>query len=246
MIVALLYLVGIAAAELVTALVNTVGGIVFHSVLLFSLIVHSSFVKRPSHKLYLSMALAPLIGIVSLSLPLSQFTEIYWYLITAVPLFVATFTCSIILDFQPADIGLSLRERDIPLQGLVALTGISFGLVEYYILKPEPLVSSLTLGRVLLPALIFLASGFVEELAFRGVMQRSAVEALGRWGWVYIAALFSVLSIGYLSAAHSAFVFLVGLFFGWVVQKTGSLLGVSLSHGITNIVLYVILPLVIA
>jgi membrane protease YdiL (CAAX protease family) len=39
-----------------------------------------------------------------------------------------------------------------------------------------------------------------------------------------------------------AFVFLVALFFGWAVARTGSLLGVTLSHGIANVVLYVIVP----
>jgi membrane protease YdiL (CAAX protease family) len=34
----------------------------------------------------------------------------------------------------------------------------------------------------------------------------------------------------------------VGLFFGWVVQRTRSLLGVTLSHGLTNIVLFLVMP----
>jgi membrane protease YdiL (CAAX protease family) len=244
MIIAFLYLAGVAAAELVTAKVNPVDGVIFHTVLLFSLILHSSFAKHPSHKLYLALALAPLIRIVSLSMPLSRFTPTYWYLIISVPLFAATFTCIRILNYHPREVGLSLGS--IRRQGLVSLTGIGFGIAEYYILRPEPLIPALTLGRVIFPALIFLlATGFVEELAFRGVMQRSAGEALGPWGWAYVALLFSVLHIGYLSASDWFFVLAVGLFFGWVVQKTGSLFGVTLSHGITNIVLYVVLPLVV-
>ena len=40
----------------------------------------------------------------------------------------------------------------------------------------------------------------------------------------------------------SIFVMVVALFFGTVVKKTGSLLGVSLAHGITNSVLYLVAP----
>ena len=40
------------------------------------------------------------------------------------------------------------------------------------------------------------------------------------------------------------FVFGVALFFGYVVERTDSILGVSLSHGLTNIVLFLVAPFV--
>jgi membrane protease YdiL (CAAX protease family) len=75
-------------------------------------------------------------------------------------------------------------------------------------------------------------------------MQRCAKESLGKWGWLYVAAVFSTLYIGDRSAVQWLFALCVGLFFGWVVKKTGSLLGVTLGHGIASICLYVALPLV--
>jgi membrane protease YdiL (CAAX protease family) len=118
--------------------------------------------------------------------------------------------------------------------------------VEYLILRPEPLILALRWQEVIVPALILLvATGFVEELAFRGVMQRSA-QALGSWGWIYIAVVFSVLQIGHLSALHWLFVLAVALLFGWIVKRTGSILGVSLSHGLINVCLFLIFPFVIS
>ncbi len=243
--IALLYLVAIAAAELITALVNPLGGIVFHIVLLLGLISHASLAYRhPQHRLYLALALAPLIRLLSLSLPLPRFSQIYWYAIIALPLLVAVFAVMLRLGFRPRQVGLTLNK--VPLQLVVALTGIPFGIAEFFILPPSPLVDSLAWGALALPSLILLVfTGFTEEVTFRGVMQRSANEVLGRWGWVYIAVLFATLHTGYLLVAEVAFVLVVGLFFGWVVQKTGSLLGVTLSHGITNIVLYLIVPFLI-
>ncbi len=243
--IALLYLVAIAAAELITALVNPLGGIVFHIVLLLGLISHASLAYRhPQHRLYLALALAPLIRLLSLSLPLPRFSQIYWYAIIALPLLVAVFAVMLRLGFRPRQVGLTLNK--VPLQLVVALTGIPFGIAEFFILRPSPLVDSLAWGALALPSLILLVfTGFTEEVTFRGVMQRSANEVLGRWGWVYIAVLFATLHTGYLLVAEVAFVLVVGLFFGWVVQKTGSLLGVTLSHGITNIVLYLIVPFLI-
>ncbi len=57
-----------------------------------------------------------------------------------------------------------------------------------------------------------------------------------------MSLLFAVLHIGFLSLIDVVFVFAVALFFGWVVKKTGSLLGVTLAHGITNILLYLVVP----
>ena len=63
------------------------------------------------------------------------------------------------------------------------------------------------------------ANRFVEEFIFRGVLQHAAVEAFRWWVIVYVA-----------------------LFFGGVVKQTGSLFGVTLPHGITNIMLFLVLP----
>jgi len=41
------------------------------------------------------------------------------------------------------------------------------------------------------------------------------------------------------------FVGVVGLFFGWVVHRTRSLLGVTLAHGLTNIILFLVMPFVL-
>jgi membrane protease YdiL (CAAX protease family) len=189
-----------------------------------------------------------MIRILSLSMPLANLSQTYWHLIVALPVLTGAFTAIRLLSFRPSEVGLSLRQSPLQvlLQGVVALTGIVFGLVEYYILSPEPLVPVLTWQRLLLPGFIHLvATGFTEELVFRGVIQRGSMEVLGRGGLFYTAAVFSVLHIGYLSWMHCGFVFLVGLFFGWVVKRTGSIVGVSLSHGISNIGLYLVFPFVV-
>ncbi len=240
---ALLFLTALVAAESVTAFVDVVVGIAFHVVLMFLLILLSSHAAPPLHKLYLALALVPLIRIVSLSMPSSEISQTYRYLLISLPLFIGMLVAIRVLRFRPSDVGLTL---DSPvLQGLVACTGVGFGWIEFVILRPDPLVANLTLGEVIPPALILLvATGFVEELAFRGIIQRSAEETLGSWGWVYTAVVSSVLYIGYLrlSVGQWIFVLLAALFFGWVVKRSGSLLGVTLSHGTINIVAYIVLP----
>ena len=243
--IAIIYLVIITAAELITAAVDPWSGIVFHAVVLIGMIFHTAFTWHdPSRRFLISLTFAPLIRILSLSLPLAQFPLIYWFLITSVPLFLALFLIIRTLGFSADRVGLNTRQW--LLQLLIVPTGLLFGIAEYYILRPEPLISSLTWSQILIPALILLVStGFFEEIAFRGIMQSTALETLGRFGLVYIALIFAVLHIGYLSVLDVAFVFAVGLFFGWVVFKTGSIIGVTFSHGLTNIMLFLVMPFLV-
>jgi len=39
-------------------------------------------------------------------------------------------------------------------------------------------------------------------------------------------------------------VFAIALLYGWVVRRTGSIIGVSVSHGITNITLFLLIPFI--
>jgi hypothetical protein len=190
----------------------------------------------------LTLAFAPLIRLLSFSLPLAGFPQIAWYFIVSVPLFVAAFLVRRILGYTRAEIG--LRIGSLPIQLLIGLTGLTFGYVEYRILAPAPLAASFTWQDLVLPALILLVStGFLEEVIFRGLMQRAGQQALGRAASIlYVSVVFAVLHTGYKSLLDVVFVFVVAVFFGWIVARTQSLLGVTLAHGLTNIMLFLVMP----
>ncbi len=242
MVEALIYLLAITTAEVVTIGIQPIWGIGCYVLILVAVLVHSAVIDKYSYQqLILSLALVPLVRIISLSLPLADIPQIWWYPIIYLPLLVAAIVAARILGYRREDIGVALKP--FPVQLIIALTGLGFGLAEYLILTPEPLVAELSWQAVWLPSLVLLfSSGVVEEFIFRGVLQRAAVHALGGWGIVYISFLFAILHLGFLSWVDIVFVFAIALFFGWVVKKTGSLLGVALSHGITNIILFVVAP----
>jgi len=239
---AIIYLLAIVAAEVVTVFVQPVWGIACHAIILVAVVVHSAVVDRYFYgQLVLSLALVPLVRILSLCMPLVNIPQICWYPIIYAPLLAAAIMVMRILGHGAGEVGLNFKR--FPVQLAVALSGFLFGVAEYFILAPEPMVIELTWQEVWLPALIFLfCTGFVEELIFRGVLQRTAVEAFGWWGIIYVSLLFAVLHMGFLSLIDVVFVLGVALFFGWVVNKTGSLFGVALAHGITNILLYLVAP----
>ena len=57
-----------------------------------------------------------------------------------------------------------------------------------------------------------------------------------------VALVFAFLHMGWLSMLDMVFVFIVGLLFGLFVLKTGSIVGASISHGLTNVVLFMVMP----
>src|SRR2546428_475098 len=99
--------------------------------------------------------------------------------------------------------------------------------------------SSLVLGGIV----IFFATGFSEELIFRAILLKRAVEGLGtRGGLLYVTAIFASLHIFFLNGVDLVFVFAVGLFYGLIVLKTRNLWGVILSHSLGNVILYLVAP----
>jgi LysM repeat protein/membrane protease YdiL (CAAX protease family) len=241
-ILAIVYVVLIAVAELLTVLADARWGLALHIGILTALLVQASVaIDRPYHKLLLALTLAPLIRILSLSMPLKGIDLVYWYAIVGAPTTITALVVARTLGLSWRSLGFTLRSLRV--QALVAATGLAFGVAEYFILKPEPLIDGFSWGAFWLPAAILLiGTGFNEELVFRGVMQSASSDALGKSAILYVTVIFAVLHLGYKSAVDVAFVFAVGLLFGWVVAKTRSLLGVTLSHGITNIALYLVVP----
>jgi membrane protease YdiL (CAAX protease family) len=255
MIRAITYLLAITVAEVIVVVLEpetgivtaSIIGIVCHTGILLATIIDAALINKYFHgRLVLSLSLVPLIRIISLTLPLADIPQIWQFPIIYLPLLAAAIVLVRLLNYRAKDIG--IKFGFIPVQLIVGLVGLGLGVVEYYILvvmPPEPLIEMLqvepTWQATWLPALVLLLStGFVEELIFRGVLQRTAVEVFGGWGIVYVSYIFAILHIGFLSWIDVTFVFWVALFFGWVAKKTGSLFGVTLSHGITNIILFIV------
>jgi len=238
------YFLAITSAELLTVYLQPLVGVVCHGVILVALLVQSAFAPDvPQRNLLVGLALVPLIRIVSLSLPLVQVPQMYWYPIIYAPLLAATVAVMWVVGLKPSDVG--LVRHDWRFQILLGVaTGLVYGGLEYMILKPEPLIAGFTLQQIWLPAVILLAAtGFVEELMFRGVLQRLAEPAMGSWGgMIYVSLIFAILHVGFFSLLDVIFVLFVALFFAYAVKRTGSLVGVTLSHGIANTLLYLVMP----
>lgn len=234
----------IASAEIITYFMSPGYGLFSHSLLLITLLALSAFWRKsnPGSDLFLALSLAPIIRIISLSLPLTYLPSYTWYSLSGTIMLTAAVALIKVQDLSLRDVGLIFR-RPLTQLGL-GLAGIPLGMLEYLILKPEPLSQGLSpVGYVFLALTLIFFTGFVEELVFRGIMQGAAVKALGwKAGLVGVNVVFASLHIGWFSVLDMVFVFFVGLFFGYIVLKTGSIVGISISHGLTNVTLFLVAP----
>lgn len=242
----LFYLIFLLGSELFTAYNYFEIGILAHVLLIVGLIINSSLTKSTSFSnLLRAMIILPLVRIIGISIPALQIQPIFWYALVSIPLFVAAFILIKNQNLSRKSVGLITGK--LPLQFVVALSGIVFGLIEYQILKPGPIISSPSLIILLLASIILLIStGLVEEIIYRGIIQKNAENVLGKfWGLLYASVLFTILYIGWQSSVELIFVFFVAIFYGYIFQRTRSIFGISLSHGITNILLLLIIPVII-
>ena len=215
-------------------------GVVLYFEILITLILHSTFNPNEAQRdLWLALGLVPLIRIVSIVISVAELTVITQYILIGVLALLGIYTVARHLKYSFDDIG--LNGRYFWSQILTEVTGIGLGVIDYLILKPKPLAAG-SFVQLIFPGLVLLIfTGFMEELAFRGVLQRAA-GALGSRGWLSIALVYALLQIGKGSLLHIVFTLGVALYFGFVVQKTKSVIGVSMAHGLLNIMLFLVMP----
>jgi membrane protease YdiL (CAAX protease family) len=242
-IMAVVYIFALILAEVTVTYINKETGLIIEAIILMALLVNSSINVSYNYGVMLrSMMALPMIRIIGLSIPLMQIQPLYWFPIIAVPLFGAVYTIMKNQGLTRQHIGLIWGNKKV--QFLIALTGIFLGTIEYIILQPKPLIAVLNPVNLIIASIILIIStGLAEELLFRGIIQKNAENVFGIFlGLLYTSILFTALHIGWNNIYDLIFVFAVAMFYGYAFQKTRSIVGVTLSHGISNTFLFLIVP----
>lgn len=242
-ILAVGYVLALILAEVTVTFVNKETGLVIEAIILMALLVNSSInVSHTFSVLLRSMMALPMIRIIGLSIPLMQIQPLYWFPIIALPLFASSYTIMKNQGLTRQHIGLIWGNKK--LQFLIALTGIFLGTIEYIILQPKPLIGVLNpINLITASIILVISTGLAEELLFRGIIQKNAENTFGIFlGLLYTAVLFTALHIGWDNFYDLIFVFSVAIFYGYAFQKTRSIVGITLSHGISNSFLFLIVP----
>jgi membrane protease YdiL (CAAX protease family) len=136
------------------------------------------------------------------------------------------------------------KQRFLEYSLIGLLIAVTFGTIEFVILKPALTVSAFESGN-LLRNLVYMVLfvGVGEELLFRGVIQRDLTHAFGpAAGLVLASSVFCVMHLAWRSISELALVFFMGMIFGYLYYKTGSLTAPIIAHGVGNVMLVGVLP----
>lgn len=239
------YLVLLGLAEIFVAVNLPQIGFPLDGLILMGLLTHSALAGQTHQRSFLLVfSLLPLIRLISLLMPVRDLPLIYWYPAISAPVLAAAYLVIRTSGITRQEIGINLST--LPQQILISSSGIIFGYAAYQIRKPAPLIPALEWEHFWLPAsILIIFTGFQEELIFRGLLQSKTIPYLKRLAIPYTALVFTILHLGNQSALDSIFVLSVGLFFGYAVKRSGSILGVSMAHGLINVMIFLILPFLI-
>ncbi len=212
-------------------------------------------------RLAIALTLVPLVRIISIGtllLPLEGWQQWGPSLFSMPFLFrdaIGAFLLFIAVNMALWNLGIPRRELGILLERPLIYTallmmGTGLGIAGYHILitsqgSLDPATLSDTvpwhaprLFLALLPAF----TGATLELIFRGAIQTTAPPVLGRWSFLYGAALFATIYAQHHSLQFVAIAFLLGLFLAYLVDWSRSLLGAMAFHSLLAIIVFFAAP----
>jgi len=173
-----------------------------------------------------ALALVPLMRVVGLGLPMREWSEPVAALAIALPIGLVA------LRLAPGRLEggslFSLRPLRPNLYALAA--GAALGLVAYLAGAPALFPDGAAGERIALGVAVGVLAACVEELVFRGLVQRTLQRAAGRLGMLTAGTVFAAT---YLDAGSTALVLsfaLAGVVFGHTVARTDALGGAMAGH----------------
>jgi len=237
------YFAGLVLAEWLAAGVNRGPGMLVHTLIVLSALIHAAYLSGPAARMMSVLALAPMVRVLDLMMPQSFVEPIWRFPLVNFPLIIAVFITIRTLNLRRQEVGLQIGS--LPVQLLIASSGPVVGVMEHRVIQPQALAGSFEWSEILLPILILMVfTGFSEELMFRGLLQNAVISVLGPLGGItYVALIFGAFHFGWQSAADVAFVTITAWVWGWLAWRTRSILGVCLAHGLANVWLFILMPL---
>lgn len=169
-----------------------------------------------------------------------EFT-IFWLPLVYAPMIPAIY---VILWNQP-DLEITESLRTIAVYFLPGtILALVLAEIDYRIIAPETLIPEWSLVYLIFLVIVMVAFvGMVEELLFRGVIQRTLENRIGYWpGLLLASGLFGIMHSVYGSGWQLVFAGGSGLIFGLLYDRTNSILLVSYTHGCFNFFLFAVLP----
>lgn len=187
-----------------------------------------------------ALALLPVFRIMNLGMPFFHDRPLYWLMLVYGPLIPASY---LVATSQSIELPLGGKRALLALPFLIPLSA-AFGVLEYSLVEPAPFIGEWTLNNLLLIGIImFSFVALVEELLFRGIIQRIFENQLGRTSGLIIAStLFGLMYASYGGTLELIYGLFLGILLGLVYDYTKSLVTIIAMHGTLNFFLFAVIP----
>lgn len=212
-----------------------------HAANLIFLILSSIFINN---RIYPALMLLPLFRLLNVAMPIFFNLTLYSYSMVYAPMFIPIY-------FLVKDGFISRSEAGMTFKGflyyfpLAISAGFALGWGEYNVIHPQLLAHGGDIKEIaiLIVTMIFFV-GIVEEFIFRSSLQTVLEERIGPIAGLLLASLiFGFMHSGYRLPLELFYVTFAGLIFGLLFWLTKSLPIISLAHGVTNISLFLVVPM---
>ncbi len=212
-----------------------------HAVNLIFLILSSIFINN---RIYPALMLLPLFRLLNVAMPVFFNLTLYSYSMVYAPMFIPIY-------FLVKDGFISRSEAGMTFKSflyyfpLAIAVGFALGWGEYNVIHPQILTPSANIKDVfILTVTMIFFVGIVEEFIFRSSLQTVLEERLGSIAGLLLASIiFGFMHSGYQMPLELLYVSFAGVVFGLLFWLTKSLPIISLAHGVTNISLFLVVPM---
>ncbi len=212
-----------------------------HAINLILLVLSSIYINN---RIYPVLMLMPLFRLLNVAMPVFFDLTLYSYSMVYAPMFIPIYFLVKDRFLGGAEAGLTFKGFLFYLP-LAISVGFVLGWGEYNVIHPQLLTPGANINDVLILILtmIFFV-GIVEEFIFRSALQTVLEERLGSiTGLLLASVIFGFMHSGYQMPLELLYVSFAGVVFGLLFWLTKSLPVISLAHGVTNISLFLVVPL---
>jgi membrane protease YdiL (CAAX protease family) len=231
----------ILLAELLIFLGKPNAAMPIHALNLILLILSSIYINN---RVYPALMLMPLFRLLNVAMPVFFDLTLYSYSMVYAPMFIPIY-------FLVKDGFVGRAEAGLTFKGfwfylpLAISVGFALGWGEYNVIHPQLMTPGASIKDVLIliVTMIFFV-GIVEEFVFRSSLQTVLEARLGsKTGLLLASVIFGFMHSGYQLPLELLYVSFAGVVFGLLFWLTKSLPVISLAHGVTNISLFLVVPL---
>ena len=240
-------IIGIIDAELLMFYSQTLLGLGLHIInflAIIFIIIFSKLEIKEKNFLY-SLTLVILLRMVNLSTPqffthtLQQYPLIYGIMFLPIYYIIKG------QNISNEELGINFKRLYIYVP-IAILIGTIAAISEYKILNPIAMIPDMKISNIVLITLVmFVFIATAEELIFRPILQTRLNKIVGiRYSILLSGMLFGILHSTYGILNEILFAGIFGVMLSYMFNRTKSLPFTIMIHGVTNTILYGILPLI--